>query len=251
MKAKELGQFLRHARERIRVDSRTRQARRTPGLRREEVAAAADISVTWYTWIEQGRAEAVSAAVLARLADVLILSDPERQYLADLAGGVSRASTPLDAPAVLPAMMKEILAPAYCLDRHWTAVAWNAQAASLFPAWLGPNARERNLLAYMFLTEEARLRIVDWEERALRLVAEFATDAHDLEGDALYVALRDRLSAASTEFCACWGMREVTFREPRTKLFRTQGGLCAYEQTTLQLMGQRDIKVVILTPAGH
>ena len=224
--------------------------RRTPGLRREEVAAAAGISMTWYTWIEQGRAEAVSPAVLARLADVLGLGDPERQYLWDLAGGVSRPSAPLRTPAILHAMVRRINAPAYCLDRYWNAVAWNVQAEALFPAWLAPKARERNLLAYVLLDPQAPMRIVDWEARAQRLVAEFATDIRDLEEDAACRGLINRLETESVAFQAFWQAREVIFREPRRKLFRTESGTCAYEQATLQLMGQRDIKVVVLKPVG-
>src|SRR6516225_9954802 len=110
--------------------------RRTPGLRREEVAQLAGLSVTWYTWIEQGRDVSVSPAALARLARTLQLSGAERTYLFDLAGkrdpaGPAPALAP-EAPAALEAAVQAIAAPAYVLDRQCNAVAWNALASRLF-----------------------------------------------------------------------------------------------------------------------
>src|SRR5215831_7946175 len=118
--------------------------RRTPGLRREEVAQLAGLSVTWYTWIEQGRDVSVSPAALARLARTLQLSAAERTYVFDLAGKRDPAG-PAPAPAsevpvTLEAAVQAIAAPAYVLDRQWNAVVWNALASRLFIGWLDRSA---------------------------------------------------------------------------------------------------------------
>ena len=132
--------------------------RRTPGLRREEIAQLAGLSVTWYTWIEQGREVSVSPAALARLAKTLQLSPAERIYLFDLAGKrdpAARAETPSEAPAALAAAVRSIAVPAYVLDRHWNALAWNAPASRLFIGWLDQpkeKTRDRNLLRFIFLS---------------------------------------------------------------------------------------------------
>src|SRR5262252_5726947 len=109
--------------------------RRTPGLRREEVAQLAGLSVTWYTWIEQGRDVSVSPTALARLARALRLTAAERTYLFDLAGKRDPAAPAAPVASEIPAGLAEavvaIAAPAYVLDRQWNAIAWNPPASRL------------------------------------------------------------------------------------------------------------------------
>src|SRR5262245_8592016 len=114
--------------------------RRTPGLRREEVAHLCGLSPTWYTWLEQGRDVSVSPGALARIADALHLSAAERAYFFELARKrdpavpAEREQPPLD--DVLTAALDSIRAPAYVLDRCWRACGSNRAARRLFDAWL-------------------------------------------------------------------------------------------------------------------
>lgn len=156
-----LGEFVRTARARITPQMAGLPAgsrRRTPGLRREEVAQLSDISVTWYTWIEQGREVTVSPAVWARIANVLHLARAERAYLFELAE-CADPQQPRDeggdAPVSLQACVDAIDAPAYALDRAWNLLASNAAMRELFDDWPLRDAQP-NLLRYIFLDPAAR-----------------------------------------------------------------------------------------------
>src|SRR6185312_4468119 len=137
----ELGEFLRSHRARLtpgELGLEPGMRRRTPGLRREEVAQLAGVSATWYTWIEQGRDVSVSSSALTRLARVMRLTVAERAYLFDLAGRRDPDAPP-DSPLGelnLTAIVDAITTPAYVLDRAWNALAWNKAAARLFVGWL-------------------------------------------------------------------------------------------------------------------
>lgn len=180
--ARALGDFIRAHRERLSpqaVGLPPGPRRRTPGLRREEVAQLCGVSPTWYTWIEQGRPVSASAEALARIAVALQLSRAERAYLFELAAQRDPAEpdpAASDAPAMLLKTVQLVNAPAYVLDRQFTALAWNAPASDLFVGWLD-GEHDRNLLRYTFLSPQARRLIVDWEIRARRLAAEYRADS--------------------------------------------------------------------------
>jgi transcriptional regulator with XRE-family HTH domain len=249
---RELGDFVRALRERVSPASvglggATR--RRTPGLRREEVAQLAGFSPTWYTWIEQGRDVSVSPTALARLARALRLGRAERAYLFELAGkrdpdpGSGAAD---EVPAAALVALTTIDAPAYLLDREWNARGWNAAAARLFVGWLDCDG-ERNLLRFVFLTREARRLICDWDHRARRVVAEFRAQcgAH-LDDPALRVLIDD-LVAHSPEFALLWHEHAVLGREGGERTFNhPTDGFLRYEQVTFELAGHADIKLTIL-----
>src|SRR5215813_1634822 len=139
---RELGDFVRAQRERLKpgdVGLPAGARRRTPGLRREEVAQLCGLSVTWYTWLEQGRDIALSPSALTRFADALRMRRAERAYLFELAGKRDPAAVETSVeqiPPALAACVNAIAAPAYVLDRTWTARAWNARARRLFAGWL-------------------------------------------------------------------------------------------------------------------
>src|SRR6516164_7467291 len=141
--------------------------RRTPGLRREEVAQLCGLSATWYTWIEQGREVSVSPAALARLAGALKLGRAERAYLFELADKRDPDEDGGDdeLPSAALRSVEAMTVPAYILDRSWNARRWNARAERLFTGWLDREG-ERNLLRFIFLEPSARSLICDWEERA-------------------------------------------------------------------------------------
>ncbi len=248
----ELGAFLRAHRERLTpqmLGLDTGGRRRTPGLRREEIAQLAGVSTTWYTWIEQGRDVGVSPGALLRLARIMRLTSAERAYLFTLSGKRDPEAAPeSDAvPPELPQLVAAITTPAYALDRAWSALAWNSAAEHLFVGWLdGP---ERNLLRYVFLSPVARRLIADWETRAQRLAAEFRADysRHLAAPDTR--ALVEQLRAESAFFAHAWQAHAVTEREGGERTFNhPSDGFLRYRQTTLLLASQHDIKLVVLTP---
>jgi transcriptional regulator with XRE-family HTH domain len=248
-----LGAFLRSHRARLTpqmlgLEPGTR--RRTPGLRREEVAQLAGVSATWYTWIEQGRDVSVSPAALSRLARIMRLTVAERIYLFDLAGRRDPDAPPEPAlgglPQGLSAVVEAIATPAYVLDRAWNALAWNQPAKRLFVGWLD-GAAELNLLRYVFLSPEAPPLIADWETRALRLAAEFRADYSRHLAAADTRALVDGLRNASSFFAHAWQAHAVTEREGGERTFNHPAdGLLRYEQTTFLLAPHPEVKLVVL-----
>ena len=257
--ARALGEFIRAHRERLSpqaVGLPPGPRRRTPGLRREEVAQLCGVSPTWYTWIEQGRPVSASSDALARIAVALQLSRAERAYLFELAGERDPAEpTPAsnDAPAALIATVGLVDAPAYVLDRQWNALAWNDHAADLFVGWLdGPAdpARERNLLRFTFTEPAARTLIVDWEIRARRLVAEFRADSIRHLNDGPTRTLIDALAANSEAFGQFWASQDVGEREGGTRAFdHPRHGRVVYDQITLRPAHREDLLLVVLVRA--
>ncbi|HEV2186074.1 MAG TPA: helix-turn-helix transcriptional regulator [Stellaceae bacterium] len=252
---RELGDFIRTQRERVAPEAGMVAARRrrTPGLRREEVAQLAGLSTTWYTWIEQGRDVSVSSHALARLARTLRLDRAQRTYLFELAG--KRDPDPSDSdddlpPAVL-ACVTAITAPAYVLDRNWQARACNAAAERLFTGWLDqPGAR--NLLKFIFLVPGARSLICDWENRARRVTAEFRAHYASHLDDRALRRLIDELSRDSAEFARMWEQHGVLGREGGERTFNhPTDGFLRYEQVTFELAGHADFKLTILVPASN
>jgi transcriptional regulator with XRE-family HTH domain len=248
---RELGPFLRAHRERMAPTS-TGGRRRTPGLRREELAHACGVSVTWITWLEQGRDVSASPGVLARLAEALHLSAAERASLFDLAGKRD-PSGPAEPPSDLPSSVLELpsllAVPAYLLDHAWTARAWNRAAAQLFAGWLDDDGAERNLLRFTFLSPAARTLIAGWQERARRLVAEFRADYSRRPRDPAFQALVSDLSEASPAFRALWQKQEVLRREGGERAFQHPVyGRTQFRQTTLVVASHPECKLVCLVP---
>ena len=184
-------------------------------LRREEVAQLCGISVTWYTWIEQGREVSVSPSVWSRIAGVLQLARAERAYLFELAD-CADPQPPRDdaggAPGPLRACVDAIRAPAYVLDRAWNLLAWNEPLRELFDDWPLRDP-EPNLLRYIFLDPAARELVVDWEQRARRVVAEFRADAGAHLDEPAVLALADALNRQSPVFAHWWTRHAVVERE--------------------------------------
>ncbi|TDR76502.1 helix-turn-helix transcriptional regulator [Paludibacterium purpuratum] len=246
-----LGHFLRAVRERLQpqdVGLAAGLRRRTPGLRREEAAGLCGISPTWYTWIEQGRAQALSAPTLVAIADGLRLSRAERHYLFQLA---ARADPRPDAPDADPHELAPLLAamqcPAYLLDRHWDIVQSNDAARRLFAGWLDqPAAQGHNLLRFVFLDERAPRWIVDWPERARRLVAEFRADSAAQRHDPVHWMLVEELNKGSGEFRRLWAAQEVLDREGGLRRFHGTDGERSYRQFTLQVAKHPQLKLVTL-----
>lgn len=247
-----LGAFVRAHRERASPEARAGR-RRTPGLRREELAVLAGISATWCAWIEQGRDVRVSPHALARMAQALQLSRAERAYLFELAGRRDPDAAPPqpapDAPASLLAIVGAVPHPAYGLDPLWNACCWNPAAARLFRGWLGEGG-ERNLLRWVFLDPSARELIPDWAERAKRLLAEFRADFSRGLNDPRLGELVASLQRDSALFAQAWDEQSVLDREGGVRAFcHPEDGDLRFLQHTLSPAERPDYKLVLLQPA--
>jgi transcriptional regulator with XRE-family HTH domain len=249
---RELGDFIRSLRAKLKpsdVGLPSGARRRTPGLRREEAAQLCGLSVTWYTWLEQGREMALSPPVLARLASSLRLGRAERAYLFELAArrDPDQGDGEMDAvpPGVL-ACVDRIAVPAYLLDRTWTARSWNARARHLFTGWLDGSG-DKNLLRYIFLEPAARSLMRDYENRSRRVVAEFRADVSAHLNDPPIRRLIEELSARSEAFRRYWHERVVLGREGGERTFdHLKDGFVRYEQVTFALVGHPDLKLTML-----
>jgi transcriptional regulator with XRE-family HTH domain len=251
---RELGDFIRAQRERLSpasVGLVGASRRRTPGLRREEIAQFAGLSTTWYTWIEQGRDVSVSPLSLARLAHALRLGRAERAYLFELAG--KRDPRPGDSdgdelPPAVSAAVTAIAAPAYVLDRQWDARCCNAAAERLFVGWLDKPGK-RNLLRFIFIEPGARSLICDWQPRARRVVAEFRAHCASHLDDSGLRDLIEELRRQSSEFHEMWEQHGVLGREGGERTFNHPAdGFLRYEQVTFDLASNADVKLTILVP---
>lgn len=245
-----LGAFIRARREALPPPSGGR--RRTPGLRREELAQRAGISATWCAWLEQGRAVRASPHALSRLAHALGLSRAERAYLFELAGRHDpEAPLPEPSPAVpssLSAAVEVLSCPAYGLDRFWNACCWNPAAQELFAGWLDRGGHP-SLLRFIFLDPAAERLIPDWEARALRILAEFRSDYSRGLNDPAMNALVEELGGRSPLFARGWRRQAVLAREGGMRTFRARdGSLRAYAQHTFLPADAPDHKLVMLVP---
>lgn len=248
-----LGHFIRSHRERTAPDLVVRR-RRTPGLRREELAARAGIGVTWCAWIEQGREISVSSETLARLAKALALTPAERAYLFELAGrrdpAAPQSTATSEAPEAVSALVLALPYPAYGLDRFWNACCWNDAAEHLFAGWLGEGL-QRNLLRYTFTAPSAQALLPDWEQRARRLLAEFRADCAKMLNDAALHNLVQQLSEESKLFAYEWEAQTVLAREGGLRTFvHPVDGPLSYAQHTFSPAERPDYKLVVLVPSS-
>ena len=251
-----LGAFLRARREALPAPapiSGQKDRRRTPGWRREEVAAAANVSTTWYIWAEQGRNISFSPHALARLAAALRLTPAERAYLFALAARLDPAPPHESADQPLPedlrALPAAITAPAYILDALYTGHAWNQPAQALFAPWL--QRGEPNLLRFVFQHEAARNFIPDWPARAQSLVAEFRAETiHEPTAPARQ-ALINALLRESPAFARFWHNHEVLAREGGTRVFHhPQHREMRFVQHNLIPAAHPGFKLVVLVAGG-
>lgn len=248
-----LGTFVRARRESIAPDSPGRR-RRTPGLRREELAARAGIGATWVAWIEQGRAVRASAETLARLADALKLTRAERSYLFSLSARHDPAdpfSPPLAAaPPAIEALVGRLDWPAYGLDAAWTVCCANAAARWLLFG-LFEDEEQPNLLRYVFTDPRARNLLPDWEERSRRLLAEFRRDYGLTLDDPRVAGVVDWLRENSEAFRSYWGEQAVHSRDGGLRIFRhPDDGDCRFIQHSLSDVERGDFRLVVLEPTS-
>jgi transcriptional regulator with XRE-family HTH domain len=221
-------------------------------LRREEVALLAGVSVTWYTWLEQGRPINASVDVLEALARTLRLDDAEREHLLTLAEHSHGEVAPdvHDAPDALVRLITSMEpAPAYVLGPRWEFLAWNRAQSHLYPMVDHLSPDDRNLLWVMFAEPTARALVVDWHEQARRILAEFRAGTAAFRTDAKVVALVDRLCATSAEFAEWWPQVDVARFRTRVRRYRhPRAGDLAFEYQQLTPSEWPELRVVCQLP---
>jgi PAS domain-containing protein len=209
----QLGDFLRSRREQLSPEAAglpVTRRRRTPGLRREEVAALAGIGVDWYIRLEQGRCVSPSMTTVDALARALRLSPVEHAHLRALSRhGDAQASTRESVPDALRLVIDDLPQPAYITGRRWDVLAWN-RAADRFFGFTRMPEEDRNILIFLLTAPAARTLFgVGWADQAKRVVAQFRT-SHDLAvGDPRFTRLLTRLRSGCPEFASWWKGHEV------------------------------------------
>lgn len=251
MRAADLGDFLRTRRERLdpsAVGLPRGTNRRTPGLRREEVAVMAGVGASWLTRLEQGRANRVSAEVLAGLANALRLSDTERTHLFSLAGVRLAAEAVSSSANESHRRLVDGLNPnpAYLLDHHWNLAAWNQSEEELFPvlATSGPNP---NLLRLFLEHDELQDFIDDWPVEVERLTRQLRAHMAMYPSEELS-ALSDELRSKHETFSQAWERHDVAPLAPKIRVINHPTGRLSFDQHRLAIPDYPGWLLVLFVP---
>ena len=226
--------------------------RRTPGLRREDVAALAGLSATWYTWLEQGRDVRASDRVLESLSRTLRLSNEERDYLFSLA---QNRPAPLQATRVeeVPESVMRTLdalnVPAEVITPRWDVVYWNSMVTRCFRDYAGIEPERRNLLRILMTSPEYQVDPEDFLSMARRITAKLRVDYSQASGDPSFDALIEEMSEVSPIFRELWRSPEIRTRSEGVHLLRhPQLGGITFEHTSYVVEGAPSLRVVLFAP---
>lgn len=254
--ANPLGTYLRDRRTKLDPASFgfTAERRRTAGLRREEVAQRANISSTWYTWLEQGRGGAPSADVLDRIARALMLTDVEREHLFLLGLGRPPEARYQNSGGVTPRLQRVLDAldptPALIRTATWDVLAWNKAATVMLIDYGSLPPEQRNILRFIFLDPAARSAQYDWEGVARFALGSFRVDAARAGATAEVEALVDELCRLSPEFKDMWSDNEIrgTHGDAVKHIRHPVVGPLAFEYSTFSVDGRTDLSMVVYNP---
>lgn len=256
MTMQSLGDFLRTRR--LRLDPTAfgfiGGRRRTPGLRREEVAQLAHISPTWYTWLEQGRGGAPSREVLNRIASGLRLTGPEREHLFILAFGhppETHFTLSTDITPRLQRVLEAFGVPALVKTVTWDVIAWNRAAACVLTDYGQLPYSQRNVLRRLFLDPQVREMQADWQTVARLVVNAFRADVARAGESAETASLIGELCSRSSEFDALWRSNDVASHgEGIKRIYHPQVGAIDLEFSTFMVEGRPDLAMLIFNPAN-
>jgi transcriptional regulator with XRE-family HTH domain len=256
LRRQELGTFLRSRRERIspqQVGLISAGRRRTPGLRREELAQMAGVGVTWYTWLEQGRDINVSGQVLEAICRALLLDPSERSHVMNLAGLDDHDFVVRECRALSPsvqAMLDQLSPfPASVANARFDLLAFNDVYRRLITDLGEVPLEDRNTLWLGFTDPAWRAALVDWEVGMSRMVAQYRLNMADHVGEPSWKDLVRRLSDASPEFVDMWSRRDVQGVENRAKLLmNSHVGLLRLQHTSYWIGPRSGTRVVVYTP---
>jgi transcriptional regulator with XRE-family HTH domain len=230
------------------------ERRRTSGLRREEVAQRANISPTWYTWLEQGRGGAPSGDVLDRIARALMLTDVEREHLFLLGLGRPPEVRYRRDEGVSPRLQRVLDAlnpcPAIIRTATWDVVAWNRAATVMLMDYGALPPEQRNILRFIFLDPKVRAAQYDWDSVARFVIGAFRVDAARAGAAAEVRPLVDDLSRLSPEFAAMWRDNDVRAHGEGVKHIKHPLlGPIAFEYSAFAVDGRPDLSMVVHNPA--
>ncbi|MGJ0386384.1 helix-turn-helix transcriptional regulator [Paenarthrobacter nicotinovorans] len=254
---KELGLYLRTRRNQaLRSDyglppvGRSRERR----LRREEIAFLSGVSVTWYTWLEQGRDISPSRQVLESIARALHLSDTGLGYVLSLGGYAStipKGPVAADAPAHVQRLLDALDPnPSYALSPDWGVAGWNRAYEALYPNIGTFDAADRNLLWLVFTDPYVRDLLPDWDVTSKRFLAEFRAETGQRLGDPDVAYQVERLKEASPEFQESWDRYDILGFESRERLFHHPAvGVLQLEHHQVSPSDRPDLHIVVYTPA--
>ena len=230
--------------------------RRTPGLRREEVAQLAGVSTTWYTWLEQGRDIQVSASVLDRVAEALKLTVDERKYLYALAleGGAGPAVREEEEPQISPALQRILQELRHCptivSDRRCHIVGWNEAASHVFLDFTLIPPEERNMIRLLFTRKEFKSLAVNWEHFVKGFLSIFRADYGQYVEDGWYDRFLEEMKEVHPDFQRLWNQSQVSTAPEVVIEFRhARAGKMLFHLTSLQVQGDADLRCSIYTPA--
>ena len=229
--------------------------RRTPGLRREEVAQRANVSVTWYTWLEQGRGGAPSPDVLDRISGALMLTDLEREHMFLL--GLGRPPEVRFQPAenVTPRLQRVLdaltNAPAILRTHTWDVLAWNKAAEAVLTDYSAIPPDQRNIIRLIFCDPRVRSAQADWESVARFVVGSFRADAVRAGAATDMKAFVDDLCAQSPDFERLWRENDLHSYGGETKeLHHPAAGWLSFECSTFAVDGRADLAMAVYHPAS-
>ncbi|MEU6115289.1 helix-turn-helix transcriptional regulator [Streptomyces sp. NPDC047117] len=223
--------------------------RRTPGLRREEVAVLAGVGASWYQWLEQGRDISVSPQVLDAVARVLKLRDAERRHLYVLAGlNPPLPRSEYDGDPICEGLQRMIDAwlpfPAHIMDPYWNTVAYN-EASRLVMGHGQPGVSPNCVIAY-FTDPVYRSRAKSWERIAPQVVAQYRAACSERPGDEGFAEVVREASAASEDFARLWAQQDVTVGGQLPKeMEHPLVGTLRFESTQLRVPSRQDLTVVM------
>lgn len=253
---KELADFLKTRRAKVlpsQVGLSSATRRRTPGLRREEVAQLAGIGITWYTWLEQGRTIHVSSQVIESLSRVLFLDKQERIHLYLLANQPLPADIPGYQGTVSPILQHVldslIFCPSLVTDQRWNVIAWNEAACLLLGDFSKMNVRERNIVWAMFTDNKYKQLFVDWNLHAKGLLGRFRSTCGQYIEDSWLAQIIDDLKMQSTEFNLWWPLHEIKSNsEVYKQLNHPIAGILDFEVSNFDVSDNSGLKLVVHTP---
>lgn len=252
----ELADFLKTRRAKIlpsQVGISTTTRRRTPGLRREEVAQLAGIGITWYTWLEQGRPIHASAQVIESLAKVLLLDKQERIHLYLLANHPLPTDTSeyqgVISPILQHVLDSLIFCPSLIIDQRWNVIAWNRAACLVLGNFSEMNVRQRNIVWAMFTDNKYKQLYVDWSLHAKDLLGRFRSTCGQYIEDSWLAQFIDDLKMQSTEFNLWWSLHEIQSNsEVYKQLNHPIGGILDFGVSKFDVSDNSGLKLIVHTP---
>lgn len=251
----ELANFLKTKRESLNPEAfnipRTGR-RRTPGLRREEVATLSGVGLTWYTWLEQGRNIGVSVQFLDNLSKVFQLNCAEREHLyllahmrAPLETGHTKCQVPKVIEKIISTLPKNYLC--YVLNLHWDILAFNQRADEYFKfSQIDPKAR--NFLQQLFLNPDYQILLPEWHQDAFSLLSSFRRDYARAQNNAQIQAMITLLLEKSTSFNAMWHQYEIYQPCTGQRVLCHEGRMERYDYTSLTFDSEQHQRLIIYVP---